>query len=371
MIVKRPFMALVVSLCLALFLPACEQEEQASKPVIRPVRTYQIFSSGGSRVRTFSGTAQAGVESRLSFRVSGKVRKVAVKVGDQVKAGQLIAELDPADYRLQVQEAEASLQQAKAENRNSDANYARVRALYENRNASRNDLDAARAAAESAMALKRSNENRLELARSQLRYTRLSASIDGAIAEVNIEANENVRAGQTVVLLTSGSSPEVKVAVPEILISLIREGEKVTVTFDAVPGKDFRAVVTEVGVATTGQSTTYPVTVRLDFNDPDVRPGMAAEVVFRFTSPDKRERFLVPPVAVGEDRQGRFVYIVETDQEGLTTTKRRPVKIGELTEEGLEVFEGLSDGDLVVVAGVSRIVDGQEVKLLTTRKDTP
>lgn len=347
----------------ALLLTACETEEPVQEPIIRPVRTQLVFSTGGTRIRTFSGTAQAGLESRLSFKVAGTVQTLNVEVGDHVKAGDLIAELDPIDYRLQVEEAEASLDRARADLRNAEAKYSRIRALYENRNASRDDLDAARAGAESARAQVHSIEKRLELARSQLGYTRLKAATDGAIAMVGVEINENVQAGQTVVLLTSGARAEVKVGVPGILIAQVQEGSAVRVTFDAIPREVFPASVTEVGVVT-GMSTTYPVTVRLEAEDPDVRPGMAAEVAFRFGSPDDRERFIVPPIAVGEDRNGRYVFVVEQDEDEMGLTRRRPVKVGELREEGIEILEGVSDGDLLVIAGISKIVDGMKVKLL-------
>jgi RND family efflux transporter MFP subunit len=364
-----PYMKTVLAAVLwVTILPACESEEPVREPIIRPVRTQQVFSTGGTRVRTFAGTAQAGLESRLSFKVAGTVQVLNVKVGDQVKAGALIAELDPMDYRLQVEETEASLERARADLRNAEAKYARVRALYENRNASRDDLDAARAGAESARAQVHSIQKRLELAGSQLRYTRLKAATDGAIAEVGVEVNENVQAGQTVVLLTSGARPEVKVGVPGILISQVQEGGEVEVTFDSIPGTVFRAVVTEVGVVT-GMSTVYPVTVRLEEAHPGVRPGMAAEVAFRFGSADDRERFLVPSIAVGEDRNGRYVFVVKPGAEGLGVTHRTPVTVGELREEGIEILEGVSDGDLVVVAGVSKIVDGMTVRLLTERSE--
>lgn len=354
----------------AILLPACEREEPVREPIIRPVRTQQVFSTGGTRTRTFAGTAQAGLESRLSFRVSGKVQLLNVRVGDHVEAGDLIAQLDPMDYRLQVEETEASLERARADLRNAEAKYARVRALYENQNASRDDLDAARAGAESARAQVRSIQKRLELAKSQLGYTRLRASTDGAIAQVGVEANENVQAGQTVVLLTAGARPEVKVGMPESLIAQVESGGEVSVRLDAIPGKTFSAVITEVGVVT-GMSTTYPVTVRLEQADPEVRPGMAAEVSFRFGTADDQARFLVPSVAVGEDRNGRYVFVVEPGPEGFGVTRRKPVTVGELREEGIEILEGVFDGDLVVIAGISRIVDGQKVRLLSGRKGQP
>ncbi len=351
-----------------LFLISCGKELEVEE-VIRPVRYEKVYISGGERTRSFSGVAQASQESRLSFKVGGTVKRIGVEVGDRVEVGQLIAELDPKDYELRVEEAEAALSQAQAQLRNAEANYERVRKLYENRNASRNDLDAGRAAAESAEAQVRSIEKRLELAKSQLGYTRLTAPTSGAIATVECEVNENVRAGETVVQLTSSSGIEVQVAVPEVLISQVREGESVTVTFDALPAQIFSARVTEVGVASTGYATTFPVTVRLEEADQAARPGMAAEVSFKFESTQQaggsleRKRILVPSVAVGEDRQGRFVFVVEPTEPGFGIAERRPVMIGDLTEQGIEILQGLNDGERVVTAGVSKLTDGQKVRI--------
>jgi len=347
----------------------CGQKAETPPPEIRPVRYMRVYSTGGDRVRSFSGAAKASMESILSFRVAGRVQRIAVKVGDHVRAGQLIAELDSKDYELQVQEAEAALEQAQAQARNAASNYERVRALYENRNASRNDLDAARAADESAKAAVESVTKKLELAKSQLSYTKLTAPVDGDIATVDRDVNENIRAGDGVAMLTSGTRLEVEVGVPEILISQVRQGQTVSVQFDADPNEQFEARVTEVGVATSERASTFPVTVLLTKEDPKLRAGMAAQVSFSFTSEGGRERFVVPPVAVAEDRQGRFVYTVEPTQNDLGVVHRKTVTTGELSDEGLDVLTGLSDGDLLITAGVSRIEDGMTVKLLSTHEE--
>lgn len=338
----------------------CGGDETATE-VLRPVRYTQVFSTGSSRDRSFSGVAQARVESRLSFRVAGSIQRVTVDVGDQVRLGQLLAELDPEDYRLQSEQAEAALSRARAEARNASANFDRVRQLYENNNASANQLDQARAGSESADAQVRSAENRRDGARLQLSYTRLTAPAAGQVASVDVEASENVRAGQPIVLLTSASELEVEVAVPEVLISRVREGEGVNVAFDALPGSVFAAEVTEVGVVSGGFATTFPVTVRLTQAVDGLRSGMAAEVTFRFETTDGRDRIIVPASAVGEDRDGRFVFVLQRLETGIGMTIRRPVTVGELTADGFEVLEGLVDEELVVTAGVSRIRDSLRV----------
>ena len=357
---------LAAAVALPLLATGCGEEEAPAPPLIRPVRTEPVYATGGGRVRSFSGTARAAVESRLSFKVPGTLERVLVEVGDRVKTGQLIAQLDDESTRLQVQEAEAGLASAEAQAVNAEANYDRVQSLYENRNASKNDLDAARAGAVSVRQNVNSIAKRLELARVTLGYTELRAQLDGSIAAVPVEANENVNAGQPVVLLTSGGRLEVMVAIPEQLIVDVREGDEVTVRFDAIEGRDLSGRVTEVGVVSTGAATTFPVTVRLDHEDEDCRPGMAAEVDFRFGGRGGVERIYVPSVAVSQDRQGdRFVFVVGEDEGGTRRARRRSVVIGALGDEGLmEIRDGLVDGELVVTAGVSRIADGQEVRLL-------
>lgn len=354
--------SLTIGLIAVSLLQACGEEERP-EPVIRPVRYQEAYSTGGSRVRTFSGTARAGVESHISFRVPGAIRRLAVEVGDTVRAGQLIAELDDEDYRLQVQRADAGLAQARAQARNAEADYARARQLYENANLSLAQLDAARTASESAASSVQAYERELELARLQLSYTRLTAPVAGAVAAVNFEANENVQTGQVVVLLTSGSNLEVEVGVPGVLISEITEGAEVRINFDALPGREFPGTVTEVGVAATGAGLTFPVTVRLTESETDIRSGMSAEVGFLFESESQRIVHLVPSAAVGEDREGRFVFVVEPTEAGLGVVRRRAVSVGELTPDGLEILEGLVDGDRIVTAGWSKIEDGLRVRL--------
>ncbi|MEM7350345.1 MAG: efflux RND transporter periplasmic adaptor subunit [Acidobacteriota bacterium] len=348
-------------------LSGCGGEAEEPQAVIRPVRYQEVISTGARRERKFSGTARAGVESQLSFRVAGTVQSVSAVVGQAVKKGQEIARLDATDYRLQLQEAEASLAQASAAQRQTEADYDRVRGLYENQNASKSDLDAARAASESSRAQVAAAQQRRELNRRQLGYTRLTAPVEGAIASLLVEANENVGTGQAVALLTAGSRPEVEVAMPGVLISQVHEGDTAEVTFDALPGANFPAAITEVGVAATGAGATYPVTVRLTADDSSVRSGMAATVNFRFETGDTEEHIFVPPEAVGEDRGGRFVFVLERGEGEFGNARRRPVEVGDLTPEGLEINDGLTDGELLITAGVRRIQDGQQVKVLANQ----
>lgn len=344
-------------------LTACRDEAPAPEPVLRPVRFMVVGDAQDARRRTFAGTAQSGAESRLSFKVSGTLTEVPVKVGSEVEKGALLARLDPSDYELQVQEAVAAYTQAQAQLRNAEATFNRTRDLYASRTASRQDMDQARAARDSARASVYSIGKRLQLARSQVKYTRLEAPVDGVVSAVAAEVNENVASGQPVVVLSSGDSPEVRFAVPEVLIARIKTGDTVQVAFDAIDGQRFEAVINEVGVTGSGTGSTFPVTARIEAPDEAIRPGMAAEVTVAFEVADQggTPAVRVPPFAVVEDVEGRFVYLLEPGGAGQGTVRRQSVEVGDLTADGLAVTLGLVAGDRLVTAGVTMLVDGQTV----------
>jgi RND family efflux transporter MFP subunit len=357
-------MAALTALLLTLGLYGCGADPEPAAPELRPVRTATVSEISGGQARTFSGTVRAGVDSLISFRVAGTIEELPVQVGDTVRKGAVIARLDPRDYQIAVQQAEASLAQVRAQARQASADRDRVEALYENDNTSKNELDAARAADESFRAQVRAAESVLEQTRLQLEDTRLRAPRSGAIAEVMVEVNENVAAGHTVVRITGQSRQEVAVAVPEGVISRISRGDPATVSITSLPGETFPATVREVGVASVGTVTTFPVTVQLEEMDRRIRSGMAANAEFQLESGDGEGVLMVPLSAVGEDRDGRFVLLAEPAAEaGLGAVRRRSVTVGEVTADGLEVTGGIAAGERVITAGLSQLSDGQQVRL--------
>ena len=351
---------LVAAAVLALF--GCK--EQVEEPeLIRPVRYIEVESRDAARQRTYSGVAKAGQESRLSFQVSGQVLSVPVSVGDVVKKGQTIARMDPTDFSLQLQNAQASAAQSRAQERNAKATYERTQALYENQNVSKQDLDADRTAYESARAALSAANQQIRLNQRQLGYTHLKAPEAGTLATVDIEVNEYVQAGELVATLLAGEQIEVSVSVPESIIRSISRGAEAVARFNSLGGKEFEGTVTEVGVASVAGGATFPVTVRLVDAQDIVRAGMAADVTFKLLSDEDAPKFALPNSAVGEDREGRFVFKLERTTDGLGVVHRSPVTVGEILSTGIEIYEGVQPGDLVVTAGVSRIYDGLQVRV--------
>jgi len=358
------------ALPLAIALAAGCQEEVAdpSPPPLRPVRYSSVEAVDPARARIFAGAATAAAESRLSFKVSGTIVDLAVEVGDTVERGQAIARIDPVEYQLSVERSQAALADSEARLRNAEATYRRVQALFERDNMSQNDYDAARAAVQSARAGVRSVQKQLEQARLKVEHCTLEAPVAGHVASVNVEVSENVQTGSPVVILNSAAAPEVVVGIPELLIGELRRGARVEhIVFTALPGRNVSGVVREISPVAAAGTTTYPVRISLTSGIDGIRPGMAAEVEFRFGDSTGQKRLVVPPQAVGEDRRGRFVWVVSGLTEGEATVSRRAVETGGLVYSGrssaIEVTAGLQEGELVVTAGVSSLDDGQRVRV--------
>ena len=344
----------VVSAIVPLMLSACGSREEPPEERLRPVRYVTVEDNTAGRGRRFSGTSQSTKESRLSFKVSGSATSVPAQIGQQLQKGDLIAQLDAANYVLQVEQSQASLVEAQAGERNAVSNYDRTKGLYANDNASLNDLDSARAAAESARAQVRAAAKALEIARLNESYTRLYASDSCSISSIDIEVNENVSTGQQIAIVSCGDEFEITLDVPESVISSIDQNTPVTVSFGAISGVQFSGEVTKVSTA--GTSAAFPVVVKVHENHPSLRSGLAADVEFRFDSDSGTSTFVLPVAAVINDPDGTFVFIAdETDSPGEAVVHRREVSLGELTQVGVEILDGIEPGDKVITAGISVI----------------
>lgn len=344
-------------------LSGCSSDDKVQKEIIRPVRYQQVAYSVAEKTRSFSGVAVAPTETKLSFRVGGKLETVKVKVGQKVNKNDLIASLDDTDMQLQHEQAKAAVLNAEIQLDTAKANLNRVRELYENNNVALSEYEKAKNQYSSARAEHESRLKMLDLQNSQLSYSKLYSPMTGIIADVPVEKNENVSAGQQIAVLNSGDDIEIKVGIPEAYIAQVKTSNSVSVTFSSLRDEVFKGVVTEVSYTASGSST-YPVRVKLDKLTKAIRPGMSAVVSFTFSS-DNQVGLLVPHNAVAEDQHGKYVYVViKGTEKGFATVERRNIVVGELTNNGFLVAGGLSKGEFVVTSGVSKITDGMKVRFL-------
>jgi len=356
---------LIVLSLATVIISACGKNEDVVEEQLRPVRYVTVSDENVFRNRSFSGTSKSTRESRRSFKVPGTIVSLPVQIGQRLAAGDLIAEIDSATYVLQAQQAQASLLEAQANDRRAAANYERTKGLYANDNASLNDLELSRAQAESARAVVASANKALEIARLNTSYTKLQADTDCSIASLDVEVNENVSAGQQVAAVSCGEEFEVNLDIPESVIASVSEATPVSVTFGAIPDQVFSGTISEVSVASNAASAGFPIVVKINGSHPSLRSGLAANVMFQFDSSTASGGGVVLPVsAVVRDPSGTFVFIAGAgENEGETIVRRRAVTLGELSQSGIEIVDGLQVGDRVITAGTSVIRDGQRALL--------
>ena len=323
----------------------------------KEVRVVEAERVPVKRERSFAGTARAVETVPLSFEVEGRIRSLPVEMGQRVQAGEVVARLDCSDYRLEAQRRQSEVDRAEAVLDRARSDHRRIQNLYEQEHTSRSELDRAVAEYRSAQADLRVAEKALEQARDRVEDCVLTTDRAGRISRVPAEEQQNVRAGQTVAVLSVTDRMQLRVFVPEEVIGRIRPGDDAEARFRVLSQKTFAARVREVGVEA-ARSTTYPVRLDLVSAPEGLRPGMVGRAVFRFPA---RSRIVLPPQAVlGRERDKAWVFVVdpETDR-----AQKRSVEVGALREQGLVLESGLKEGERVVVRGMSRLEQGQKVMI--------
>lgn len=366
---------LAFTLCLLVPILAafgCGKEEKPPE-VIRSIRWIKVVETTTMQVRMISGTTKPVDQTALSFAVGGTVEKVEVKLGEQVKKGQVLAELDQQPFVLGVRDAEAGLSKARAYVVERRANYERYVALYESNNASKAELDEARASFDSAKSQVKAAKAQLGLARRDLRKTQLKAPFNGIISVKEVEPYVEVRRGKAIFGLDGLESGfEVSTAVPETLVIRLNVGDEADVVFPGLNNRRVPGVLTEVG-SRSRAATTYPVTVQLQEQFPELRSGMSVEVAFQFipetaTGEQIAEGLMVPLAAilVGEEKKS-FVFVYD---EKSSTVKKIQIKVLNLRDNDVIVEAGtlLKAGDIMATAGVPFLNDGQKVNLMKEEK---
>lgn len=368
--------------------------------VIRPVKAIQVLAGAQNSAFTYSGVVKSSKESQLSFRVSGNIKTRNVKIGSRVKKGDLLATLDQTDYRIEYQRAlanqknaeaamlsaKASINSAESERIRTKAAYERAERLYETNSIAISEFEQARAASQAAAASARSAKLQYSSAKAQfdaskqqtissqnqLGYTELKAPYSGVISQISIDENEQFSAGTTAMVLSADGNQEIEVGLPANVISQVKEGDAVNVSFFNIPNQTFSATVTEVGYST-NQSAVYPLIVGLNEVSSNILPGMSAEVKFELTGKDIKQNILLPATAVGEDSQGHYIYVLEKSESTETPQRyeimRRGVVIGELDSNGFQIQEGVKAGTLVATAGLNALQQGDVVTLFVPKKN--
>lgn len=354
----------VIAMMLLLF--ACGGEEKKEEQVVRPVRYQEVGIVETGTVRTFSGTAQTEKSINLSFRSNGIITQFNIELGQKVSQGQLLAQLDNVQARLSYETALTSLNSAQSQMNTAKLSLDRVRTLYEKGSVSLSDFEAAKNSYKTAQQSYESAQKSVAIQKEQINYGALYAPLSGIIASVSAEINENVSPGQTIAVLNAGQSMEISLGIPESVINEVKRDLEVNISFSALSNKKFKGVVSEVSPSLDANSATYPVRIRLISPSDEIKSGMAANVTFNFgdeTAPTQNQKkILIPASAVGEDSQGRFVFLIE-EKNAKAFVKKQVINVGQITADGFEVESGLKVGQKIATSGLQTLLDGQEVRL--------
>jgi RND family efflux transporter MFP subunit len=340
----------LLMLLTAVFLIGCG-EEVVEKEIIRPVKVFKAGDSlGGLTGRSFPGRAEANEEVDLGFEVAGVLIERPVDKGDEVKKGQLLARLDPRDFKNELAAARAERERARAY-RDRIAEALKARAV------ARQDLDDADARLKEAIA-------REEIKRKALDDSHIYAPYDGVIAFTYFDEFKRVQAKEKVLRLLDISKIKFTVDLPESLISYVPHVTKVWVEYDVFPGRKVPASIKEVGTEASETTRTYPVTLIMDQPaDIKILPGMAGKVSGEGDVPDiDGEKGIEIPLAAvftPETEKQDYAWVLN---ESTQTVHRKKVKTGVLTIDGIIITEGLELGELVVTAGVHLLQEGQKVR---------
>lgn len=342
-----------VALALATGLAACDPVDGAERagdagPSPRPVLAKVVTFEPRVAERSFVGVIRPRVESDLGFRVTGKVARRLVNVGDAVRAGDALAALDEVDLRLQAEQADAEKAAATASLVQADADLKRGLTLSKQGWTTAATVDRQRAAAEEAKGRLRRAERALSLARNASSYAVLQADADGVVTETSVEPGQVVAAGQTAIRLARTAEKEAAVSIPETLLERARMA-KATVALWSGAGRRYDATLRELSPAADAATRTYLARFSIPGAGSEAQLGMTATVTLSDTSRDRVAR--LPLTALFNQGEGAAVWAV--DGEGRLAAK--PVTVAAYEAKDVLISGGLAEGDRVVTMGVQKL----------------
>lgn len=309
------------------------------------VKTDTIMPAGNVNSRTYPGRVMAKENINLAFRVSGNIQQIHAKRGAYVKQGELLARLDPTDYRLQLDATEAEYKEIKA-------NAERIIALYKDSSTTAANYDKAVYGLKQITAKYRHHKE-------QLGYTNLYAPINGYIEDTFFEPHEIVAAGTPILSMIGKGLPEVEINLPASEYIRRDQFNRCECTFNLYPDKKYPLRIISI---TPKANANQLYTMRLQITDNEdalLSPGMNTTVTIYSTANDRHE-MLIPTNALlrKEDVTGVFVFSPTEHIVSLRKVKAiRPTGDGKM----LITSDEVKPGDIVVSSGTHHIKDGDKV----------
>jgi len=341
----------------ALGLAGCAKKEAPQEPV-RAVRTTTVSGADSVSSHEYAAEIRARTESRLGFRVAGKLQSRAVNLGDAVKAGQVLAQLDPQDLRLGQEAARAAVAAAQTNFDQLAADYKRFKELRDQGFIGAAELDRREAAMKTARAQLDQAKAQAAVQGNQATYASLVADAPGVVTAVEAEPGQVVGAGTPVVRLAHDGPRDAVFSVPEDRVGTLRQLLNQSGAVTLVPwggGEPAKATVREVAAAADPATRTFQV--KADVGNSPVRLGQTANI--RIESKPVAGVIRLPLTAVAEAKGQTVVWLFDRSA---MTVRTQPVTVAGADGNTVVIAQGVKPGDEVVTAGTHALTPGQKVK---------
>ena len=345
-----------VFLLLAL-LSACSEHTVAPEP-IRAVRVMTVAAGPITASQEYAAELMPQAESRLGFRVGGKVVRRTVQVGQQVKAGQLLAQLDGVDYRLAADASKAQVASAQANLDLAAAEFKRYTGLREQNFISAAEIERREANYKAALFQLQQTQAQAASQGNQTAYTSLVADISGVVTAVDMELGQVVGAATPVVRVAQDGPRDAVFAVPEDTVGSIQLGMPADVRVWA-SGAVLPGVVREI--APSADPVTRTFTVKVVLKSKESPPlGTTVSVLPRFNASAASEGIKLPTSALYRAGERTAVWVLDGSS---MTVKKTEIALGGVQGSEVLVTSGIKAGDQIVTAGVHVLTDGQKVAI--------
>ena len=360
-----PSLWLVCAMSSVMLLSACSPKKDAPEPV-RSVKLSTVGVSDLNVQGQYAAEVKARVESRLGFRVGGKIVQRQAEPGQRVQAGQVLAEIDVQDYALAAQAAQAQVIGARSQRDLAAADYKRYEALLAQNFISAAELErrsatlkAAQATLDQALALAQSQNN-------QASYAKLVATTSGVVTSAEAEIGQVVSAGQPVVRLAHDGPRDAVFAVPEQVVSRIKIGQKMTATLGNGQ-QTLQGQVREVGASADPLTRTF--TVKLGLEKAEALPlGVTLNVNAPQLAGSQPNVIKVPTSALRQDGQKTAVWVFDAAS---STVVSQVVEVATADGNDVVIASGLKPGQQIVSAGVHVLSQGQKVTIYKPDASAP
>jgi RND family efflux transporter MFP subunit len=350
----------LAALALLSLLAACtDQATSATPKAERPVQVERVAFAPEEASREFVGVVRARHETDLGFRVAGKIMTRSINVGDTVRAGDVVAQLDTQDLNLQAESAQAEFVAATSNLADASAEEARYANLKARAAVAAADYDHKKAAKDEAIGRLERARRALDLASNQLAYANLKVDVDGVITATLAEPGQVVALGQPVARIAHHGEMEALVALPETALGEARKSDA-SVQLWSDPGKRFKARLRELSPQADATTRTYAARFTIEEPGDAVALGMTATV--RLTHPSTAQVAKLPLSAILNRGTGPSVYLVDA----AGALELRPVTVASFSENAALVTSGIANGDQVVTLGVQKLVPGTQVRTVDT-----